>query len=264
MLTGQRHPGWLSLEEAAHAVHISLPALRYLARRLALPLGISLDERGDAYLPAGKLELLRQVAAYRSQGYSVDQIENLLQEGALDPAGDLPMAHADLERAQGRPGPAPAPKAASQPAGSPPEDRSLPFPFPQDLAQPVRREDQPQAGRRGDADALESLRADVEALYRENRELRQRLEALLLWIQEREMLLETERTKSSGEIASSAWEHAHATRQEAVHAMAAGETAGSEEGAQLTRTPSGHRRHAVVRQWRPPVLNGRRQSHPTL
>ena len=263
MVTTQRHPGWLSLQEAAQAARISLPAMRFLARRLALPLAISLDERGDAYIPADKLELLRQVAAYRSKGYTIDQIEDLLQNSGFEPVHDLPPAQANLDQTQDLAGPAPGPRSGSQPASCPPEDRSLPFPFPQDQAHTVGREGHPQVGRRVDPDALESLRAEVEALYRENRELRQRLETLLLWIQEREMLLESEGLKSSREASSSVWEFPRTTSQQTVHAVAAG-VAGPAEAAQVTRTPYGHRRHAVVRQWRPPVLNGKRPSHPAL
>ena len=133
MVRSERRPGWLSLPEAAHAVPMSLPALRYVARHLAGPLEVRLDERGTAFIPASKLPLLRRVAAYRAQGHTIEQIKGLLRsEGAALPA----RAARPAERAHHQPAARPRPvpglgQAFSSPsAPSPPEALSLPFPFP--------------------------------------------------------------------------------------------------------------------------------------
>lgn len=258
MVRTQRLPGWLSLPEAAQAVHVSLPVMRYLARRLALPLGVSLDVRGDAYIPESKLELLRQVAAYRSQGYTIDEIEGLLQAPGPEPRHDFPPTQADPERTQDLGAPAPGPRPAPRRPTHEPGDRSLPFPFPEAHPHSGEPVSHPQASQALGRNAIESLRAEMEAIHRENQELRQRLETLMLWIQEREMLLEAESLKNSERGPSGAWETPQTTSRGALQVAAAGDAAGPVEAPQVTRTPYGHRRRAVVRQWRPPVLNGKR------
>lgn len=262
MVRTQRRPGWLSLPEAAQAVQISLPGLRYLARRLALPLGVSLDDRGHAYIPAGKLELLRQVAAYRSQGYTVDQIDGLLRAPGPEPRHQPPLSPAELERTQELAAPGPStgsPGSAPPPSSHQPGDLSLPFPFPEADHPPRSGERHPLASEPREPDPIASLREEMEALHRENRELRQRLESLMLWIQEREMLLETESLKDSGTATLGVEEPSPASERGGfLQEEPGGQVAGPAEAPQLTRTPYGHRRHAVVRRWRPPVLNGRR------
>lgn len=278
MVRSERRPGWLSLPEAAHAVPMSLPALRYVARHLAGPLEVRLDERGTAFIPASKLPLLRRVAAYRAQGHTIEQIKGLLRsEGAALPA----RAARPAERAHHQPAARPRPvpglgQAFSSPsAPSPPEALSLPFPFPAAARANGRGEPgfQPQeTARLGaadgvlPADTIEQLREEIATLHREQQELRLRLERLMLLLQEQQMGLEVEPlprppAEAVGVRAVASGSRAAAREPDggslAVEGMAA-EAAWEGEARRPTRTPSSQRRPAVVRRWRPPVLNGTR------
>ncbi|BAS28784.1 hypothetical protein [Limnochorda pilosa] len=230
-------PGWVSLPEAAQTVGTSLPALRYLARRLALVLGVAQDDGGDTYLPASRLQDLRRAVSLRAQGYGPGEIEAFLaapgahasyDAGLIEPAPALAAGRAQPEPA-GSPG-----RAPFQAGPAPVDEPSLPFPSRPSLRTPPGRRSRSQAhGARHELPfPSEDVRRELEALRRENQELRQRVEDLVTWLQARDAA-------------------AAPLRPPAAQAPA------QPEGTQLTRTPSGNLRPAVVRSWNPPALNGR-------
>lgn len=252
--------GWLSLPEAAEAVHVTLPTLRYLVRRLGFALGAAQDDRGDTYLPAARLDDLRLVIRYRAQGLGLDQIEKrlLAQDGdALEPRRRQPV-----RTRSDRPAPTSRPSRLPDPT----YEHSLPFPFAPVAPAGGSRRSRPHGpiGRHELPFPADDLRQELAALRQENRELRERLDELVAWLRARESapvdgtsgrgsrpLRESERDPGARDF-----EPSPAGRQVAV--ASAGPPDRLPEGTRLTRTPAGNLRPAVVRNWHPPALNGRR------